>query len=102
MSFFFLKESYKFIIFYFDVLSNTCNSCVIESSQGHGVVNTGLEEYLLEFIRLVYAIFVSKAAHGPTSAHPSYFEAINHKIFNHLFRSIHKINILSSIDWELA
>ena len=41
-----------------------------------------------------YCILI--AAHTPISAHPAYFEAINHKIINHLPRSIHKTNMSST------
>ena len=47
-------------------------------------------------------VFVLIAAHAPISTHPSYFETINQKMINHLPRSIHETNILSSNDWELA
>ena len=39
----------------------------------------------------------SNNPHVPISAHPSYFEAINHKIVNHLHRSIHETNIFRSM-----
>ena len=37
----------------------------------------------------VYTVFILIAAHAPISTHPSYFEVINHKIINHLPRSVH-------------
>ena len=39
---------------------------------------------------VICTVSVLIAAHVPISAHPSYFEVINHKIINHLPRSIHK------------
>ena len=48
-------------------------------------------------VTIATIIFILIAVHAPISARPSYFEATNHKITNHLPRPIHKAYILSSI-----
>ena len=45
------------------------------------------------------SVFVQIAANASISACPSYFVVINHKMINHLPRSIHKAYILSLI-WQ--
>ena len=46
---------------------------------------------------VVLLLFILIPVHAPIRGHPSYFEAISHKIINHLPRSIHETNILSSV-----
>ena len=52
---------------------------------------------LVCFLSPPFTVFVLIVAHAPKTAHPSYFVAVNHKIINHLPRSIHETNILCSI-----
>ena len=42
------------------------------------------------------------AAHAPISAHPAYFEVINHRRINHLPDLFIKFTYLIQYDWELA
>ena len=55
-------------------------------------VSIELDEYSVRAYKRINTIF-----HAPINAHPSYLEAINHKIITYLPMSIHETNILSSI-----
>ena len=64
-----------------------------------GMTNQSSSQILIEYCKFNYlnTVFVPITALAPISAHPSYFEVINHNIINCLPRSIHWAYIPSSI-----
>ena len=58
----------------------------------------GLCEHFCNGIKIKSTTFVLIGAHAPISTHPLYLEAKNHKIINHLPRSIHETNIYAEFN----